>query len=250
MINIVEKQEADFSGYTLIEGFPGLGLVGTITANYLVEKLSFEKYAHIEADFFLPVVRVHNGWPRHPSIIYVNHELKLLVVYSEQIIPKTSVFEVAKAIAEWAKKRNVARVISLEGIYTQSTEQNNSEATEVYGIACNEKAKEELLRNGVKLVEEGITSGVSSILMLELTKNSDIVSYCLLGKVSVIEDYHSAAICLNKLAQILGIKIDTQPLLKEAKRLEATLAKHISNMKKVQDSVQRFEESGNPLMYT
>ncbi|MEM4662985.1 MAG: PAC2 family protein [Candidatus Diapherotrites archaeon] len=250
MINIVEHKEADLSGYTLIEGFPGLGLVGTITANYLVEKLSFEVYAHIESDFFLPIIRVHKGWPRYPAIIYVNHNLKLLVVYSEQIIPKTSVFEVAKAIADWARKKRLARIISLEGIFAQDSEKNGLDKKEVYGIACNEKAKEELLRNNVKLVEEGITSGVSSMLMLELMKDENIISYCLLGKVSVVEDYHSAAICLDKLAQILGIKVDTQPLLKEAKRVEAILAKQMQDIRKVHESVQRFEESAHPLMYT
>ena len=41
-INFVEKVPINFSGYTLIEGFPGMGLVGTIGAKYLAEKMKFE----------------------------------------------------------------------------------------------------------------------------------------------------------------------------------------------------------------
>lgn len=246
MINIVEQKPLDLTGYTLIEGFPGLGLVGTIAANYLVEKLPFEVYGHIEADFFLPIVRVHHGKPRQPSIIYVNHDYKVVVVYSEQIIPKTATQELAKAVVSWAAKRGISRVISLEGIYTQ----DKGEDASIYGIACDEKAKEELQKHGVKLVEEGVTSGVSSMILLELAKLGTITGYCLLGKVTVIEDYRSAALCLDKLASILGLKIDTQPLLKEAKRIESTLAKQMREIKEVHDSVRKFEESSHPLMYT
>ena len=45
MINIVKKKPTSIiKGYTLVEGFPGMGLVGTIAANYLVEKLNFESF--------------------------------------------------------------------------------------------------------------------------------------------------------------------------------------------------------------
>jgi len=246
LIKIVEEKPMDLTGYTLVEGFPGLGLVGTIAANYLVEKLKFDIYGHIESDFFLPIVRIHNGKPRQPSTIYVNQEHKIVVVYSEQIIPKTYTQELAKAIVDWAEKRGINRIISLEGVYTQ----DKSNAEDIYGIACNDKAKEELQKYGVKLVEEGVTSGVSSMILLELLKKETITGYCLLGKVSVIEDYRSAAMCLEKLASILNLNIDTQPLLKEAKRVESLLTRQMQELKEVHNNVRKFEESSHPLMYT
>ena len=41
-LEFVELQKTSLDGYTLIEGFPGMGLVGTIAAKYIVEKLNYE----------------------------------------------------------------------------------------------------------------------------------------------------------------------------------------------------------------
>ena len=45
---------------TLVEGFPGLGLVGTISASYLIEKLKMEPLGYITSDQFPPLAAVHN----------------------------------------------------------------------------------------------------------------------------------------------------------------------------------------------
>ena len=48
----------------LVEGFPGLGLVGTISASYLIEKLKMEPLGYITGDQFPPLAAVHNRRPR------------------------------------------------------------------------------------------------------------------------------------------------------------------------------------------
>ena len=49
-VRVKETVKKDLKNYTLIEGFPGIGLVGTIAAKYLIEKLEFQKYGSIESD--------------------------------------------------------------------------------------------------------------------------------------------------------------------------------------------------------
>lgn len=246
MINIVEEKPERLEGYTLLEGFPGLGLVGTIAVRYLIDKVKFEPYAHIESDFFMPIVRIHNGLPIHPSTIYINRQRKLLALVSEQIIPRSGVLPLAKAVVEWANKKGIKRIISIEGIGTHAEEKREM----LYGIACSEEAKKELLKNGIKPVGEGITSGVTSMILLELSKQNKIIGYSLLGNVKVAEDYKAAASCLNKLSEILKLNIDTEPLLKEAKKFEAALLKQLKQLKEAHESVRKFEESAHPLMYT
>lgn len=246
MIRVVEKRPEKLDGFTLIEGFPGLGLVGTIAVRYLIDKLKFEPYAYIESSFFLPIVRVHDGIPVHPSTIYIDRERKLLALISEQIIPQAAVLPLAKTVVEWASKKGIKRIISIEGIGTHSEEKS----TAIYGIACSEKAKKELLKYNIKPVGDGITSGVTSMILLELSRQNKIIGYSLLGNVKIAEDYKAAASCLDKLSQILKLNIDTKPLLKEAKKFEQALLKHLKELKEAHENVRKFEESAHPLMYT
>ena len=75
-ISFIEKKKIDLKGYTLIEGFPGMGLVGTIGAKYIVEKLNFNEMGYLESDIFVPILRVHEGIPIYPSRIFVNEKKK------------------------------------------------------------------------------------------------------------------------------------------------------------------------------
>ena len=69
LVNFVEKKPLNVAGYTLIEGFPGMGLVGTIAVKYLSEKLDCKEAGYIVSETFVPIIRVHNGLTIHPSRI-------------------------------------------------------------------------------------------------------------------------------------------------------------------------------------
>ena len=85
-IRVVETSQQSLEGYTLVEGFPGMGLVGTIAAKYLVEKLEVKEIGHIHSESFVPIIRIHNGMPVRPSRIFVSEKNKLVILISEQII--------------------------------------------------------------------------------------------------------------------------------------------------------------------
>jgi len=241
-IEFVEKVPINFSGYTLIEGFPGMGLVGTIGAKYLVEKLKFEEAGYIDANIFIPIIRIHEGTPINPSRIYVHREKKLAVIISEQIVPKHYTQKLAKAIVEWIEENNFSRLISLEGINAGEKNQNK-----IYGIAANKKSLSVLAQYKVEPIKEGITTGITSLILLELKKNEDFEAISILGNVNLQADYKASATILRKVAEILGITLDTAPLLSEAKKTEKELLKHFQQFKKTSDSVDKFEAGHTPM---
>ena len=53
MFEFVETKKISLQGYTLIEGFPDLGLAGTIGTRYLIEQLNFEEIGYIDSRLFL-----------------------------------------------------------------------------------------------------------------------------------------------------------------------------------------------------
>lgn len=242
-IDFVEKVPVNFSGYTLIEGFPGMGLVGTIGAKYLAEKMKFEEIGFIDTNIFIPIIRIHEGTPVNPSRIYINREKKLAIVISEQIIPKYYTEKMAKAIVEWIEENNFARLISLEGINAGEKGQGK-----IYGIASNPKSLELLKKFNVQPIKEGITTGITSLILLQLKKDENFEAISLLGNVNLQADYKAAATILKKLSELLELKIDTDPLLSEAKKTEKELIKHFQELKKTSDKVEKFE--GHTPMYT
>jgi len=243
-----EYEKLNLSGYTLIEGFPGLGLVGTIAVKYLVERQKFEPIGHLETDFFVPIISIKNGKPVFPSRIFIHRQKKLVAILSEQIIPKMKVQHVAKAVVDWIEKKGIKKVISLEGIKTKGV---LAKTEKVYGIADSEDSKEELKKFNVSIVQDGITTGVTALILLELSQNKKVKSCSLLGNVQIAADYKASAECLKKLNEMLDLKINVEPLYKEAKETMKALEKQLEALKQTHDSVNKLERSSRTMpMYT
>ena len=242
-IDFVETIKKDLSGYTLIEGFPGMGLAGTIASKYLVERLKFKEIGFIDANIFVPIIRIHEGIPVYPSRIYVNDENKLVVLISEQIIPRFYTAKIAKAVVDWTIAKKISRVISLAGINTDDTMQRGT----VFGIAANPASLDFLKKSDVEIIQDGITTGVTALILLELRK-TNIEAISILGNVKIQADYKAAASLIEKLNSMLGLKINIEPLLKEARETEEALLKQMNEVKKTHSDIQKIENDAP--MYT
>jgi len=246
LIEFVEKQNLDLKGFTLIEGFPGMGLVGTIGAKYVAEKLGFKEMGYIDARVFVPIIRVHKGLPVHPSRIYIERKRKLALLISEQIVPQVFTDKLAREIVAWVKRKKIKRVISLSGIRALPSKEGREV---VYGIASDEASKKMLRENKVQLIQEGITSGVTALIMLGL-KDNKIEAFSLMGNVHIAADYKAATSILEKLSEMLNLGLDTKPLKKEAKETEKALLEHLKQFKKTQEDTSKIEGNNQLSMYT
>ena len=246
LIRFVEKQGCkSLAGYTLIEGFPGMGLIGTIGAKYLTEKLDFTEAGCLESHMFVPIIRVHDGLPVHPSRIYVNEKKKLVVLISEQIIPQFFADKVASEIVEWVKRKKIKRVISLSGIRILPSKEGKNA---IYGIASDAASKKTLKKYNVKLIKEGITSGVTALILLGL-KDNHIEAFSLMGNVQIAADYQASTSILEKLDEMLSLGLDVAPLRKEAKETEKALIEQLKQLKRTNEDNTKFEQDQTP-MYT
>lgn len=227
-VRFVELEHRDWTGYTLIEGFPGTGLVGTISAKYLVENLDFKEVGHMHSELFMPIIRIHKGVPVFPSRIYVNDQRKLVVLISEQIIPKQYIPKVATSIVEWILQNGITRLISLAGIQTGV----KNDLT-VYGIAANEESKTMFQGLDIKPIDEGITTGITAIMLMHL-KESDVKAFSMLGNVSIGADYKAAAELIKRLNKLLNLNLKVEPLYAQAKKTEKEIIEQLKRLKEAQ----------------
>ena len=66
---------------TIIEGFPGFGLVGTITTEFLLEHLKAELIGNFMFEEMPTIVAIHDSKLVHPMGIYHDKKYNLLIFH-------------------------------------------------------------------------------------------------------------------------------------------------------------------------
>ena len=74
-IEIRQTLPKDLKGSTFICGLPGVGLVGNIVANFLVNNLKLEQIGIIDGFAFPSISVVKDGIPNHPMRLYAGEQV-------------------------------------------------------------------------------------------------------------------------------------------------------------------------------
>jgi uncharacterized protein len=99
----------------LIAGFPGPGLVGSISTSYIINRLQMEQIACIESEFIVPGVIYAEGKLRHPFRLYSNEEGDVCVLVCEAPILIHGIYSVLDTVTKWALNNKVKQVMVLDG---------------------------------------------------------------------------------------------------------------------------------------
>ncbi|MCX6769465.1 MAG: PAC2 family protein [Candidatus Micrarchaeota archaeon] len=224
----------------LVDGFPGLGLVGTVSASYLVEKLRMEPLGYITGDQFPPLAAVHAHRPLYPARLYYSEKHNLIVFVAEFVIPIGAVNELADKIYEFARKYEVSRIISLGGIAIKG------EQDMVYSIASLPKISDQLEKmKGVQLIKEGATTGVTGVLLARgAVENYPVISLLAESQEGYM-DPKAAAMVLEILKLLLGITIDTAELEREAGKIDTRVKEMMSKAKTAHTQYKKVESDSS-----
>ena len=100
----------------LIAGFPGPGLVGSISINYVIKKLDMQQIFCFESEFIVPGVIFMDGKLHHPFRIYSNLDGTICAVICEAPIMIDGMHSVLDALATWAEDIGINNVFVIDGI--------------------------------------------------------------------------------------------------------------------------------------
>lgn len=237
---IILTEKVNLKNHVLIEGFPGIGLVGTIAAGYIVEKLGMKPIGHIVSDRFPPIVTIHKGSPYFPARIYKHPTKNFLVLVAEFVMPMESIYPLADGILEFAKKNKIRQIVSLAGM------SGNSESPKIYGIASTGEVRNFLKVKGIQLIDEGVTTGISGVLIAKCFAEK-YPAMSLLVESAEYPDPKASAVLIGKLNSLIGLDVSVKELLKEAGTIEEKMKKIMSQLKRTKESYQKAEEF--PFMY-
>ncbi|RLG21815.1 hypothetical protein DRN74_00090 [Candidatus Micrarchaeota archaeon] len=241
-VEVVLTRDVDLKNSVLIEGFPGVGLVGTIAVSYIVEKTGMKAIGYIDSESFPPIITIHKGRPYFPMRIYKHPSKDFCVLLAEFVTPSDVIHELAKKILSFAKEKGIRQIISLAGM---SMPENERES-EIFGIASNEEMQLFLASKNVKAIEEGVTTGVSGMLIAECARENFPAITLLAQSEYKVPNPRASAELIKKLDELIGLEVDTSELLREAKEIEKKMKGLMSKSVKEKKMYKEVEDS---LMY-
>ena len=239
-VRIYELKRVDVEGAIVIDGFPSVGLVSSIVANYLIDTLEMEQIGIVESPAFPTVSLVRNGNPQHPVRIYSGRPAadragrvadKIVAFVSEFHPAPTVIHPLATAIMDWVQEQRCAMLVSPEGLVV---EQPNAapargraprvQDAKVYGVASTQKARDLYIEPNMLPFNEGVITGIAGVLLNEGRRRGFDVLTFLAEAQSDYPDARAAAKVIETINRILlRTPLDPVPLLREAERIEQQL---------------------------
>lgn len=214
----------------LIEGLPGVGHVGKLVAEHMVEELGAKKIIEIYSPHFPPQVIVESDGTirlvRNEIYAYKSkgkHDL-LILVGDHQSTTNEGHYELCSIFLDIAEEFNVKRMYALGGYGVGQL----VEIETVLGAANNIELVKELQEHGVEFRANEPGGGIvgASGLLLGLGGLRGIDVACLMGVTSgYLVDPKSAQSVLKVLCKILEIDVDMQALEERASEMEKIVAK-------------------------
>ena len=256
-VRIYEIKRVDVEGAIVIDGFPSVGLVSSIVANYLVDTLQMEQIGIVESPAFPTVSLVRNGIPQHPVRIYAGRPksdrpgagVDKIVAFVSEFHPAPGVIvPLATAILDWVQDQRCSLLVSPEGLVVESPSgpprrhRGGLSDMKVFGIASTRKARDLYIDPNTIPFTEGVITGIAGVLLNEGRRRGFDVLTFLAEAQADYPDARAAAKVIETINRILlHSPLDPVPLYAEAERIEQQLLsiqKHAADRSRTETATQ------------
>jgi len=246
-VEIQVKKEVSLKSPVLIEGLPGIGLVGKLAADDIIKELKAEKFAELYSPDFPPQVMIEEG-----SIVrllrdefyYWKAEKKdqsdlIIVVGDHQGLTSQSFFNIAGSILDFAEGYKARMVITLGGLSIGKM----SKAPRVYGAVTHKPLIRDFKKHGVLFDRKDGQSIVGAAgLLLGLGQIRGMKGICLMGETQGnYVDPKAAKAVLEVLKHYLKLNLKLNDLDKKALETEEMIARF--------EQIQKSQQPPAPVMH-
>jgi uncharacterized protein len=233
---------------TIIVAFPGPGMVGSITANYIIEYLHMHEIAFVESEFTIPGIIYIGRKLRHPFRIYANNEGTICVVLCEIPIVATGIYSVLNTVLKWIVKHNTKEVIVLGGFPMEGIPGPDRKAmilsSDNIKAAYSDGTLQPIEDNNIMIFVEGISAG----LLASCISNGIKCRGLFIRASNSIPDPEAAAMLIETI-NMLGhnlLNIDVTPLRQKGEHIRRQMEELI----KVMLTQQEHSQIRGQRMYT
>ncbi len=246
MIEVKLSQKANLKGFTLIEGFPGAGLVGPMAISYIVEKLGMKYIGRIDSDGFPPLVAIHNNKPMAPIRVYMDEKGKFVTVIAEFAIPLDLTYEMSRTLYDFIAASGISKIVSIGGVPIGL---HGPQQDGVFAITSTDDLRKDVQKAGLKPIGEGVATGISALLLLNAVTNGLPDVNILVPVDPNILDPKYAETAIINLNKLIKLGVNVNELDKEAKDVENKIRDLLKKNREVQDAHKKAIDAAGPPTY-
>ncbi len=211
----------------LIEGLPGLGLVGKIALRYLIKQLKAKKIAYLyspHCPYFVLVNKKGNvRLLRGAFYYYQNPKGQDIILFTGDSQSQTieGQYEIADRMLDFSEKHGVKTIATIGGYRMESKEK-----PKVFIAATSTQIRDKALQGGATLSTSGSPIVGTAGLILGLSKFKKIDAICLLGETrGYLPDPQAAKSVLEVLKTTFNFDIDLKGLDEEIAKAETMVTR-------------------------
>lgn len=245
-IRIEYSEKPSLKDPVFIEGLPGVGNVGKLAAEHLLDELGAKKFADIYSKHFPPQVVVEDAGVIRlvgNQLYYVkrkgSHGDIIILVGDFQGLTPEGQYELSDFVMNILLELKVKKVFTLGGYGVGRM----IAKPRVIGAATHDRLVADMKEHGVVFPKGEPGAGIvgASGLLLGLGKLHDVECICLMGETSgYFVDPKSAQSVLEVLQRVLDFDLDFKNLEERAKHIDQIATK----LREVEEEVEKKEDLG------
>ena len=220
MARIERRAEVELDAPTLIEGLPGLGLVGKLATDHLVDQFEMTYYASVHCEG-LPGVGVYREGDRivRPAVrLYADAERDLLALQSDVPVSASAAPDFAECITGWIDAQDALPVY-----FSGYPGQSEADPRPVFGVATTDDAAERLVDLDVAAPSENGAVGGPTGALLERAAETGVDGIGLIVESDPqFPDPEAAAALIEQgIGPLAGVDADVSELRDRAEEIRA-----------------------------
>ena len=225
---IKEFTQIEANNPILVEGLPGLGLVGKIAIRYLIKKLNAKKFAHLYSPHFPYFVLVNKKGSvrllRGAFYFWKNENgPNDLILFTGDSQSQTieGQYEIADRLLDFSQKFDVKTVVTIGGYRIETKNKPN-----VFVAATAQELLDRALDAGAVVGSSGSPIVGTAGLILGLARFRKMKALCLLGETrGYLPDPLAARSVLEVLGSTFSFKVDLAGLNEEIAKAETMVTR-------------------------
>jgi uncharacterized protein len=213
----VLDDEVSLDEPTLVEGFPGVGLVGKIATDHMIEAHEMTHYANVHCDGLprVAVYREENRALTTPVRLYADAENDVVALRSDVPVNPGAATEVAGCLESWFAE-TATFPIFLSGLGKEKGE----EPPAIYGVATGEGGQALDRAEVEDPAEAGLVSGPTGAMLAEaLERDRDAVGLVVESDPQFPDPEAARILIRNGIDPIAGTETPTDGLVDQASEI-------------------------------